>query len=257
VKTDQTPDELSEIAKHDLDLAGRWWALSALDSVSAPVASDTRRLIALNDPVAQMRAEAIRQLGTHDSRTGRDLLSAALADPSGLVRGQAIRSLAIGDTARVQAEAVRLITTDPSFYVQQHALMVYDPAIASQGTALLVDRAAHGGSMAVRLEAAQRLLRKPDAAGLDALEAMTAEKEPREVRTTALAVLANWPDKTRAVAVATRYLSDGDPLFASAAAETLGKIGGDAGKATLRKAEASESRVTVKAAIVQALSGRQ
>jgi aminopeptidase N len=257
VKTDQTPEELSEIAKHDLDLAGRWWALQALDSMSALVASDTRRLIALNDPVDQMRAEAIRQLGTHDAATSRDLLGAALADPSGLVRGQAILSLAIGDSARVQAEAVRLITTDPSFYVQQHALHVYDPALAPQGTALLVDQASHGGSMAVRLEAAERLLRKPDAAGLDALEAMAAEKEPREVRTTALTLLANWPDKSRGAAVATRYLNDGDPLFASAAAETLGKIGGDAGKAILRKAVASESRVTVKAAIAQALSGRQ
>ena len=86
---------------------------------------------------------------------------------------------------------------------------------------------------------------------------MTAEKEPREVRTTALALLANWPDKARAVAVSTRYLQDGDPLFASAAAQTLGTIGGVSGKATLRKAEASESRVTVKAAIVKALSELQ
>jgi aminopeptidase N len=257
VKTDQSAEELSELAKHDLDLAGRWWALSALDSSSAPVARDARRFISLNEPVAELRAEAVRQLGKHDSKTSRDLLSAALGDPSSLVRGQAIRSLAIGDTAQVQAEAEHLITTDPSFYVQQAALAVYDPAVAPQGTALLVDRAAHGGSLGVRLTAAQRLARKPDAAGLDALQAMTDEKEPREVRTFALSLLANWPEKSRAVTVSTRYLDDGDPLFASAAAETLGKIGGDAGKATLRKAEASESRVTVKAAIVKALSGEQ
>ncbi|MDB4911361.1 MAG: hypothetical protein JWO39_2184, partial [Gemmatimonadetes bacterium] len=66
VKTDQTPEELSELARHDLDLAGRWWALSALDSSSAPVARDARRFIALNDPVAELRAEALRQIGTHD-----------------------------------------------------------------------------------------------------------------------------------------------------------------------------------------------
>jgi aminopeptidase N len=255
VRTDQTPGELSELAKHDLDLAGRWWALSALDSSSAPVARDARRFISLNDPIAEMRAEAIRQLGTHDASSSRDLLSAALGDPSSLVRGQAIRSLAVGDTARVQPEVVRLITTDPSFFVQQQALTVYDPAVAPQGTALLVDRTAHGGSAAVRLEAAQRLLSRTDAAGLEALEAMTADKEPRLVRTTALTLLAEWPDKTPAVTVATRYLEDGDPLFATAAAATLGKIGGEAGKAALRRAEASESRVTVKAAIVRALSG--
>jgi HEAT repeat protein len=157
----------------------------------------------------------------------------------------------------VQAEAVRLISTDPSFHVQEHALMVYDPNVAPQGTALLVDRAAHAGALSVRLAAAERLLRKPDAAGLDALESMTAEKEPRDVRTTALGLLAEWPDKARGIAVATRSLEDGDPLFASAAAATLGKIGGEAGKATLRKAAADESRVTVKAAIAKALVGEQ
>jgi aminopeptidase N len=257
VKTDQTPEELSGLAKHDLDLAGRWWALSALDSASAPVARDTRRFIALNDPVDQMRAEAVRQLGTHDRASSEDMLQASLGDPSGSVRGAAIRALATGDTAQVQAEAARLITTDPSFYVQQAALSVYDPAVARQGTALLVDRSAHGGSIGVRLTAAQALARRPDAAGLDALEALTAEKEPRQVRTTALSLLENWPDKTRGVAVATRYLDDGDPLFASEAAATLGKIGGEAGKAALRKEAEGESRVTVKAAIVKALAGKR
>jgi HEAT repeat protein len=255
VKTDQTPDELSELATHDLDLAARWWALSALDSSSAPAARDTRRFIALNDPVAEMRAEAIRQIGTHDHTTSHDVLASSIGDPSGRVRGEAIRSLATGDTAAVQAEAVRLITTDPSFYVQEAALSVYDPAIAPQGTALLVDRIQHGGSLGVRVGAAERLARKPDAAGLDALESMTAEKEPRAIRTIALTLLSEWPDKTRGVAVASRYLNDGDPLFASAAAETLGKIGGDAGKTALRRAAASESRVTVKAAIARSLQG--
>jgi len=67
-------------------------------------------------------------------------------------------------------------------------------------------------------------------------------------------MLARWPDKAPAIAIATKYLSDGDPLFAVAAANALGRIGGDGGKATLRHAETTESRVTVKAAIVQALA---
>ena len=254
VHTDQSPEELAEIAKHDLDLAGRWWALTTLDSSSAPAARDARRLIALSDAVPEMRAEAIRQLGTHDRATSRDLIAASLGDPAGLVRGGAIQALAIGDIAASQAEAVRLITTDPSFYVQTAALSVYDPAVAPQGTALLVDRITHGGSADVRLTAAQRLLRKPDAAGLAALESLTATQETRAARTTALNLLAEWPDKAPATAVATKNLSDGDPLFAVAAASALGRIGGDAGKATLRRAEGSESRVTVKAAIVKALT---
>ncbi|MEP7088393.1 MAG: HEAT repeat domain-containing protein, partial [Gemmatimonadota bacterium] len=172
-----------------------------------------------------------------------------------LVRAQAIRSLAIGESAAIQPEAVRLIGTDPSFFVQAAALSVYEPTIAKEGTALLVDRIAHGGSHGVRIAAAERLARSPDAAGLDALESMTAEKETRAIRTTALTLLTRWPDKSRAITVATRYLNDGDPLFAVAAAGALGRIGGEAGRATLRRALASETRVTVKAAITDALGG--
>jgi len=254
VSTDQTPEELSELAKHDLDFAARWWALAALDSSSSAAARDTRRFVALNERVPELRAVALRQIGTHDAVASRDIAQASLGDPSGLVRGAAIGALAAADSAAVQQRAVAMITTDPSFAAQEAAIGVYDPAIAPQGTALLVDRTAHGGSLEVRVAAAHRLLRKPDAAGLDALEAMTDVKEPRNVRTVALALLAQWPDKARGIAVASKYLSDGDPIFASAAATTLGRIGGTAGKSTLEHAIASETRVTVKAAITRALS---
>ena len=150
-------------------------------------------------------------MGRYDRDASKDLLLASLGDPDGVVRGRAIRALAFGDTAAVQEQAVRLIMTDPSFYVQQEALSVYDPSVASQGTALLVDRIAHGGAAGVRLAAAERLLRKPDAAGLDALESMTAEKETRATRTTALNILARWPDKTRAIAVATKTPQSSPP----------------------------------------------
>ncbi|HLB09717.1 MAG TPA: M1 family aminopeptidase [Gemmatimonadaceae bacterium] len=254
VKTDQTPEELGELAKHDLDLSARWWALATLDGSTSPAARDARRLIALNERVPELRVEALRQIGMSDASASRDLVSAALGDPSNLVRAQAIRSLAYADTAAVQAQAVALITTDRSFTVQEAALSVYDPSIAPQGTALLLDRIAHGGAEEVRTAAAMRLLRKPEAAGLDAIESMSAVKESRGVRMLALRLLSEWPDKTRGIAVASRYLADGDPLFASDAARTLALIGGDAGKATLRRALAGESRVTVKAEITRDLA---
>jgi aminopeptidase N len=254
VHTDQTAEELSELAKHDLDLSARWWALTTLDSSSSAAATDTRRFISLNERVPELRAEAVRQLGTHDWTKSRDLLEASLADPSSLVRSNAIRSLAAGDTAAVQARAVAMIRTDPSFAARVAALGVYDPARAPEGTALLVDCIAHGGARDVRLSAARRLSLEPDAAGLDALESMTEVKEPRAIRTAALAMMSRWPDRSRGIAVATRYLADGDPIFASAAATTLGKIGGEAGRETLGRAEAGESRVTVKAAIAKALA---
>ena len=151
---------------------------------------------------------------------------------------------------------MRLITTDPSFYVQQQALSVYDPARRVAGHARCSSIASRmAARQACVSRRPQRLLRKPDAAGLDALESMTAEKETRTTRTTALNILARWPDKSRAVAVATKYLNDGDPLFAVAAVQALGRVGGAAGKATLERDASTESRVTVKAAIARVVGG--
>ena len=256
VKTDQTAEELGELARHDLDFAARYWALAALDSSTTEAARDARRFVALNDPSPEQRQEAIRQLGRYDADNGHDLIVAGLDDPDGQVRGRAIRSFARRDTAAAQSEAVRMITTDPSFYVQAQALSVYDPSRAPEGTALLVDRIRNGGSHNVRTAAAARLSLKPDAAGLDALESLTDVSEPRNVRGQALALLADWPDSSRAVAVATRHLGDGDPLFASDAVRTLARIGGESAKATLTAALATESRVTVKAAMREALAPR-
>ena len=257
VKTDQTDAELGELARHDLDFAARYWALATLDSATTDAARDARRFIALNDPSPEQRLEAIRQLGRYDADNGHDLIVAALGDPDGLVRGRAIRSFARRDTAAAQAEAVRLITTDPSFYVQTQALSVYDPSRAPEGAALLTSRIRNGGSHEVRTAAAERLHLKPDAAGLDALESLTDVSEPRNVRETALGLLADWPETSRAVAVAMRYLGDGDPLFASDAVRTLARIGGERAKATLTAALATETRVTVKAAMRRALTPRQ
>lgn len=256
VHTDQTPEELAELAKHDLEFAARYWALAALDSSTTDAAREARRFVALNEPAPELRAEAIRQIGLYDAGVSKDLLAAALGDPAGSVRGRAIRSLARGDTAAIQADAVRLIRNDPSFLVQAQALGVYDPSRAPEGTALLIDRIRHGGATIVRTAAAERLSLKPDDAGAAALEAMTAEQEPRNVRGEALSLLARWPDKARGIAVATRSLSDGDPLFAKLAVRTLARIGGEAGGATLTAALARETRVTVRAAIAAAITAK-
>ena len=58
---------------------------------------------------------------------------------------------------------------------------------------------------------------------------------------------------SRAVAAAIKSLDDYDPLFAVHAAQVLGRIGGEQGRAALTRAGKSETRVTVKAAIAQAL----
>ena len=257
VTTDQSVAELAALARHDLDFTARWWALAQLARVTDTAARDARRLIALNDESPHLRAEAVRQLAQDASAESETVVRSALADPSSEVRSAAIGSLARRDSVGVQATAVALIEHDPSVAVRTAAYAVYDPAIAPQGTALLVDRVTRVGPLFARAAAAERLARRPDAAGLAALEGLTRPEEDRNLRVEALRLLAAWPDKTRAVAVATRSLTDADPLFASAAARQLGAIGGEAGRAALSGAAARESRVTVRAAISAALSGAE
>ena len=257
VTTDQSPSELAALAMHDLDFTARYWALSQLASSTDTAARDARRLIALNDESDHMRAEALRQLAADASPESKSIVRAALHDPSGGVRSAALLAVVRADTAAAQPTIVDLIEHDPSAVVQVAALSVYDPKIAAPGTALLVDRVRHGSTFPIRYAATSALLKQPDAAGVAALEAATLPVESRSLRTQALAVLAHWPDTTPLLTVATRSLTDGDPLFAAAAAQQLGAVGGDAGRAALQSALATEQRVTVRAAIVAALAPRR
>ncbi len=256
VTTDQTPAELAELAKHDLDFTARWWALRQLVSSTDSSAVSARRLIALNEHNEHLRAEALRQLSGDASADSRSIVRSALADPSGEVRAAALRGVVRADSTAAQATIVDMIEHDPSAAVQMTALAVYNPNVAPQGTALLVDHLLHGATNPIRNTAALALLKRPDAAGAAALETATQPVETRDLRTIALQTLAKWPDKSSAIRVATRYLNDGDPLFAVAAARQLGAIGGDAGRAALQSALQSETRVTVRAAINQALGGK-
>jgi hypothetical protein len=256
VTTDQTPAELAELAKHDLDFTARVWALRQLASSSDSAAVSARRLIALTEHNEHLRAEAVRQLGGDSSAESRSVERSALEDPSGEVRSAALRGVVRADSVAGQATVVDMIEHDPSALVQVAGLGLYNPNVSPRGTALLVDHLRQGATHAIRNTAAQALLKKPDAAGAAALEAATQPVETRDLRTIALQVLARWPDKATAIAVATRYLHDGDPLFAVAAAHQLGAIGGDAGRAALQAALQSEQRVTVRAAINEALAAK-
>jgi aminopeptidase N len=256
VTTDQTPAQLADMARHDLDFTARWWALRQLVGSADPAAHDARRLIALNDENPHMRAEAVRQLGLESSADGLSLVRAALADPSSAVRASGIEALAHRDSIGAQASVVSLIEHDPNAEVQDAALRVYDPNRSPRGTALLVEQVRHGSSLFLRATAAERLLLHPDADGLAAVESATNPVEVRNLRQAALGVLARWPDNSRAIAVATTYLTDGDPLFASAAARQLGRIGGAAGRTALHAALQTERRVTVRAALTAALTSQ-
>ncbi len=256
VTTDQTPTELAALARHDLDFTARWWALRQLASSTDSAARSARELVALNDENPHLRAEAVTQLGRDASAGAASVVRSALTDPAGAVRAAAAVAITHRDSAAAQPTILSLLEHDPSAIVQVSALGAYDPNLAVTGTELLANRVLNGRSLAIRTVAAGRLLRKPDGAGLAALETVTDPREPRGLRQTALSVLARWPDKSRAIAVATRYLTDGDPLFAVSAARQLGAIGGEAGRASLQSALASERRVTVRAALTAALAAK-
>jgi hypothetical protein len=169
----------------------------------------------------------------------------------------ALRGAVRADSVAAQATIVGMIEHDPSAFVRMVALGLYNPNVAPQGTALLVDHLLHGATNPIRNTAAQSLLKRPDAAGATALEAATQPVETRDLRTIALQTLAKWPDRSTAIRVATRYLSDGDPLVAAAAAHHLGAMGREAGRSALQSALGSELRLTVRAAINQALATKR
>ncbi len=256
VTTDQTPAELAAMARHDLEFRARYWALAALDSSRTSEARDARRLIALNDENEHMRALAVEQLAADSGAMDTTIVRSALRDPSDEVRAAALRGLArLLGPAAMQGVALDMMEHERSNQVKTAAVRLYDPATNPQGNAPLLDLAAHGGSLELELWAAAQMRQKQDSAAAAATADLTDWKQPREIRTNALQILASWQDKSRAIAIATRGLDDGDPLFASFAAMVLGRIGGDAGKSALRAALTRETRVTVKAAITRALNG--
>jgi hypothetical protein len=89
-----------------------------------------------------------------------------------------------------------------------------------------------------------------------ALEQLTSPVENRGLRTYGLNLLPQQGDTARAVALATRYLDDPDPLYAQAAVSLLGRVGGAAGRARLQARLAAETRVLVRAAIERVLNPR-
>ena len=98
------------------------------------------------------------------------------------------------------------------------------------------------------------LRRIHDPKALDALERLTANTEDRNIRTSGLQALAASGDSARAAAVALRLIADPDPLFASAAVRTAGRVGGAAARAKLQQELATEKRVFVRLAIQQVLA---
>ena len=255
VHTDQTPAELSEMARHDLDFAGRNWALHALQGSTDSAAVAARQFIVLNEHEPSLRALALSQMGdsasADRSAPSRQVVVSALGDPSSEVRAEALRAYALLDSSAARDSALRIYRTDPSTAMHAAGLVWY-ARLGGEADSMLINATATGNALLVRTAAVRELARRKGGSIADALVKLIDPAEPRGLRGAALNALSKV-DPARAAEVAGSRLNDYDPLFAVQAVRTLAQVGGGSGQATLQRALKGESRVTVKAAIQRAL----
>ncbi len=253
VKSDQTPAELADMAKHDLDVSARAWALSQLAGSSDSAAVAARRFIVLNEHEAALRRMALEQLRDDGTPDGLATAASALRDPDSDVRAQALRTLAQLDTATARARAEDMAERDPNDWVRAAALQV----LARFGGAAALPRflaaVRPGGPFRLRFAAGLGLVRYHTPEAVAALAANTEPSEGRGVRTAALNLMVQQGDTARVVALATRYLDDPDAIFAAAAVRLLARVGGARSRALLLERFGNETRTRVRSAIEEVL----
>jgi len=255
VAGDYTPAELAEMAKHDLDFAGRNWALHQLARSTDPAAADARRFIVLNEHEAVLRAMALQQLREDRDTASVTVVKSALRDPEPDVRAQALRALASDDSSAGLAEAATMYASDPSTAVRQTALPIIGKVRGADALPLLIAASGPDQPATIRLTAAQGLGASRDPQAAAALEGMMNSSEDRGIRTTGLFALAQTGDSARASAAALRAVGDYDPLFAVTAVDVAARMGGVSARAALTADLKKETRVTVRLAITRALAG--
>ena len=255
VTGDQSALDLAQMARHDLDVRGREWALRQLASVRDSTAAAARRFLVLNEPRAELRQAALEQMAGDSNAAARAVAASALRDPDGTVRATALGTLRALDGTTAATAASTLYATDPSDAVRQAALAIVAQAKGKDALDLLLG-AAVDQPLGIRLTAFHFLGQLRDPRGLDVLERMTGNTEDRNVRTQALSAIAASGDSARATALALRLIGDYDPLFASAAVRVVARVGGAGGRAKLAQAMRAEQRVSVRLAMQQVLAAR-
>lgn len=253
VDGDLTSAELATMAMHDLDFAGRNWALQHLAGNHDAEAIAARRFIVLNEHSAWLRTVALDQMRDDVSAESRAVITSALRDQDPSVRMRALSALGRPDSTVIPAAAEQMYRTDPNNGVRDQALFL----LARRGIAalpLLLEAVGPENLAGIRSTAAEALAQIHDPRALDALERLTATNETRDLRTTALQLLAATGDNARAASVALRAVGDYDPLFAVQAVRVAMRTGGADARAKLTAALRTERRVTVRAAIQGALA---
>ena len=254
VTGDQTPAELAEMAKHDLDFAGRNWALQQLDSVEDSAVVSARRLIVLNEHSTWLRGVAVQQMAHDTDAATLAVVRSALRDPDPDVRRYALTTLRKLDPAGALPAAESMYASDPNAVVRQTALASLAEIRGKDVLPVLVAATAPSNTLGIRATAARYLGRFGGSAAEDALVKLLDPIETRALRGTALNDLTATGDSARATTEALKHLGDYDPLFAVQAVYTVGRMGGAGGKAKLAEWRKTEKRVTVNAAIDRVLA---
>ena len=252
VTGDYSTTELAAMAEHDLDVAGRNWALRALAGSNEPDAGAARRFVVLNEPLSALRRVAVSQLAHDSSAASLAVVQSALRDPAGEVRAEALSTLDSLDHDGAKQHAVAMAATDPSDIARARALLVYGREGGANAFATLAAAAGGANPLPVRFAATEALGRSRDSGAAAALEPLTSASEPRALRIAALQAIAEV-DSARAIGVAARLGADPDPLFAVAAVQVLGKLGGDSATTHLEVLAKTEARASVRDAIARAL----
>jgi aminopeptidase N len=253
VTSDMTPAELAAMAKHDLDVSARYWALEQLQGSVDTAAVAARRFIVLNEHEAALRRTALQQMAQDTGVEGVAVVRSALRDPDSGVGARALTTLAGLDSAAARAAAGTMATTDPNTSVRAAALRVLPRLAGAAALPDLLAAASDSSPLTLRFAAGVGLARFHTEAAVAALERFTAPSEDRNMRQGALSLMVQQGDTARVVALATRYLDDPDALFAAYAVGVLARVGGAPAHALLLQRYDGEKRVRVKAALARVL----
>ena len=164
VHTDQTPAELADMARHDLDTSARNWALRELSASTDSAAVDARRFIVRNEHEPDLRVEALRQMARNPTHEDATVARTALRDPDGAVRSQALQSLATLAPDGLDTTALAMYRTDPEVNVRATALAVYAGAAGARALATLEEATSPDLPLNIRSTAVRMLGRLRDPA---------------------------------------------------------------------------------------------
>ncbi len=193
------------MAKHDLDIRGRAWALEQLGTVHDSIAP-TRGASSRSASTSRLlRGTALTQMAHDANDATRAVVRVALRDGDGSVRTTALQVLAILAPAQARAAADTLLVSDPDNGVRE-AAPHGDRGVGGAGrrSTCWVRSAGTDQPGGIRSTAVRWLGRLRDPRAEDVLERLTATNEDRGLRTSALNALVSTGDSARATAVAIR-----------------------------------------------------